>query len=170
MNIRVGSGPDSTPTDMPLKLLENPVIVRQMQEAAISAILDGFTVIVYNFFRDGNTPLTLLDKCEFHGFDNLEQIFNEQVEQRSLAHLPRKALGVIRPNFLKVRQLTRLTLVISQGTYIHQTINMGIKAGDKATCVLNSYDLVAVRPLQQESLFEAAFTKSDADIISMDLS
>ena len=72
MNIRVGSGLDSVPTEMPLKLLENPVIIRQMQEAAISAILDVYTVVVYNFFRDGNTPLTLLDKCEFKGFDNLE--------------------------------------------------------------------------------------------------
>ena len=75
MNIRVGSTSD--PTDMPLKLLEDPVIVRQTQEAAISAILDGYNVIVYNFIRDGSTPLTPLDACEFRGFDNLEQIFAE---------------------------------------------------------------------------------------------
>lgn len=36
--------------------------------------------------------------------------------------------------------------------------------------MLNSYDLVAVRPLDQECLYEQAFTKSDADIISLDLS
>ena len=87
-----------------------------------------------------------------------------------MAHLPTKALGVIRPNFSKVRQLTRLTLVISSGTYIHQTISLSVKSGDKSTKILNSYDLIGLRPLVQETLFEAAFTKSDADIISMDLS
>lgn len=45
-------------------------------------------------------------------------------------------------------------MIFNQGTYIHQTINLGAKAGDKATQVLNSYDLVAVRPLDQEALFE----------------
>lgn len=120
--------------------------------------------------RDGSTPLSPLDQCDFHGFENLEAIFNEQMEQRNLANLPTKALGVIKPNFSKVRQLTRLTLVVSQGTYIHQTINLGAKAGDKSTKLLNSYDIVAIRPLQTESLYEQAFTKSDADIISLDLS
>lgn len=72
MNIRVGPADDPTPTEMPLKLLEDPVIVRQTQEAAIQAVLDGYTVIVYNFMRDGSTPLSPLDECTFHGFDNLE--------------------------------------------------------------------------------------------------
>ena len=77
MNLRVGPAEDRTPSDMPLKFLEDPVIVRQTQEAAISAILDGYTVIVYNFIRDGTTQLAQTDMCEFHGFDNLEQIYNE---------------------------------------------------------------------------------------------
>ena len=127
-------------------------------------------MIVYNFVRDGATPLGPLDTCEFHGFPNLEQVFTEQVEQRNLARLPTKSLGVIKPNFSKVRQLTRLTLVVSQGTYIHQVINLGAKAEQKSTQILNSYDLVAVRPLESESLFEQAFTKADADIISLDMS
>ena len=80
MNIRVGPVDDMTPSPMPLKLLEDPVIVRQTQEAAISAILEGYTVIVYNFIRDGNTPLAATDTCEFRGFNDLEQIFNEQTE------------------------------------------------------------------------------------------
>lgn len=113
MNIRVGPADDKTPSSMPLKFLENPVIVRQAQEAAIAAILDGYTVIVYNFIRDGNTPLTATDNCVFRGFDNLEQVFNEQTEQRNLARLPARAIGIIRPNFRKVRQLTRLTMVCS---------------------------------------------------------
>ena len=170
MNLRVGPAQDRTPSDMPLKFLEDPVIVRQTQEAAISAILDGYTVIVYNFIRDGTTQLAQTDMCDFHGFDNLEQIYNEQTEQRNLARLPPRARGVIRPNFRKIRQLTRLTLVFNQGTYIHATISLGTKAADKTTKILNSYDLLAIRPLDQESLFETAFTKSDADIISLDLS
>ena len=47
---------------------------------------------------------------------------------------------------------------------------MGAKPGDKTTKIINSYDLVAVRPQEHENLFEMAFTKSDADIISLDLS
>lgn len=49
-------------------------------------------------------------------------------------------------------------------------INIGTKAGEKSTQFLNSYDLIAVRPHDNESLFEQAFTKADADIISLDLS
>jgi len=119
MNIRVGLAGDRTPSPMPLKFLEDPVVVRQTQEAAISAICDGYSVVVYNFVRDGSSPLGPLDTCEFRGFPNLEQIFNEQTESRSLTRLPARAIGLVRPNFKKVRQLTRLTLVVSQGTYIH---------------------------------------------------
>ena len=49
-------------------------------------------------------------------------------------------------------------------------INLGTKGADKSTQILNSYDLIAVRPLEKEALFEQAFTKADADIISLDLS
>lgn len=154
MNIRVGP---VGATEMPLKHLEDPVIVRQTQEAAIAAILDGYSVLVYNFIRDGSTPLNALDTCTFHGFDDLERVFNEQTEQRNLANLPTKAMGVVRPNFSKIRQMTRLTLVFSQGTYIHQTVNLGNKAADKATKIMDSYDIVAVRPMEQECLYKQAF-------------
>lgn len=70
-------------------------------------------MIVYNFMRDGSTPLGPLDNCTFKGFDNLEQVFNEQTEQRNLARLPPRTFGAIRPNFRKVRQLSRLTLVVN---------------------------------------------------------
>ena len=65
-----------------------------------------------------------------------------------MANLPARAMGVVRPNFRKIRQLTRLTLVFSQGTYIHATVNLGSKAGDKTTKIINSYDVVAVRPME----------------------
>jgi len=48
-------------------------------------------------------------------------------------------------------------------------VNTTAKPADKATAILNSYDLVAVRT-DQEALAEQAFTRSDADIISIDLS
>ena len=51
-------------------------------------------------------------------------------------------------HFLTLWVMKQPMVIMVKGTYIHQTINMGAKAGDKATSVLNSYDLVAVRPLQ----------------------
>ena len=47
--------------------------------------------------------------------------------------------------------------MVSQGTYIHQVINLGAKAAEKSTEILNTYDLIAVRP-DNQSLFEQAFT------------
>ena len=93
-----------------------------------------------------------------------------QQESRNLTRVPTKSIGVVKPNFSRVRQLTRLTLVVSQGTYIHQMINLGTKQAEKSTEILNSYDLIAVRPVDNQSLYEQAFTQADADIISLDLS
>ena len=49
-------------------------------------------------------------------------------------------------------------------------INLGAKTGDKTTKILNTYDVIAMRPTQTQDLYEQAFTKGDADIISLDLS
>ena len=76
-------------------------------------------MIVYNFVREGSSPLGPLDVCEWHGFDNLQEIYEQQQEQRILSKASNNSLGLIKPNFGRVRQLTRLTLVVSQGTYIH---------------------------------------------------
>ena len=43
-------------------------------EAAIAAILDGYTVLVYNFIKDG-TQLLPCDECNFKGFD-LKQVWS----------------------------------------------------------------------------------------------
>lgn len=48
-------------------------------------------------------------------------------------------------------------------------VNMTAKPADKATQILNTYDLIAFRT-DQEALAEQAFTRSDVDIISIDLS
>ena len=39
-------------------------------------MLDGYTVLVYNFLREG-TQLMPFDECDFKGFD-LSQIWHEQ--------------------------------------------------------------------------------------------
>jgi len=54
MNIRVGDG---QPSAFPLKLLQDPLILAQIQEAAINAVTDGYTHVVYNFIRSGDTVL-----------------------------------------------------------------------------------------------------------------
>jgi hypothetical protein len=66
MNIRVGDG---TPSAVPMKLLEDPVVLAQMQEAAITAVIDGYTHLVYNFIRSGDTILQQHDECLFKPFD-----------------------------------------------------------------------------------------------------
>lgn len=66
MNIRVGDG---SPSAVPMKLLQDPIIVTQMQEAALNAVLEGFTHLVYNFIRTGDTILQQHDECFFQPFD-----------------------------------------------------------------------------------------------------
>ncbi len=65
MNIRVGDG---KPSVCPIRLLTDGAIYKQTQEAAISAVLDGYTTLVYNFIRAG-TALNPNDNCAFEGFD-----------------------------------------------------------------------------------------------------
>ena len=65
MNIRVGDG---TPSPCPIRLLQDEQVRKETQEAAISAILDGYTVLIYNFIRAG-TALNQNNNCAFEGFD-----------------------------------------------------------------------------------------------------
>jgi hypothetical protein len=83
MNIRVGDG---TPAPFPMKHLQDPVIVNQMQEAALNAVLDGYTHLVYNFIRSGDTVLQVQDECTFQPFD-LSKLWEEQSESRRMAKL-----------------------------------------------------------------------------------
>ena len=61
-------------------------------------------------------------------------------------------------------------MVVANGGQIHQMINLGAKTGDKTTKILNTYDVIAMRPAQTQDIYEQAFTKGDSDIISLDLS
>lgn len=111
----------------------------------MGAVLDGYQTIVYNFIRDGSTQLNLLDSCDdFKGFD-LEKEFNEETQMKRLAKV-KGNLGQIAPDFKRVNQISRLTIVCSSAATIHAYINLGAKSGDKTTKVLNTYDLIALRP------------------------
>ena len=123
-------------------------------------------MLVYNFVREG-TLLLPHDECDFKGFD-LQKVWMEKGESRHLAKVSSSA--TTEPDFASVKQFTRLTMVFKSGGFIHQMVNVGAKPGDKSIRILNSYDLIAIRPQDNESLAEQAFTKSDADIISLDLS
>jgi len=80
MNIRVGDG---TPSPCPMKHLQQPQTVLQMQEAALSAIADGYTHLVFNFLRSGDSILQPGDECIFQKFD-LEKLWWQQSEQRRM--------------------------------------------------------------------------------------
>jgi len=40
---------------MPLKLLEDPLEVARVKECVFTAMLDGYTAVVYNFVRNGQS-------------------------------------------------------------------------------------------------------------------
>lgn len=109
MNIRIGN--DSTPSATPQKLLQDTMVLKQTQEAALSAILDGYTTIVYNFLREGSM-LQAHDNCEFTGFD-LQKLWSESESRR--LHKG----DSVQPNFSKIKQYTRLTLCLTSTAYIH---------------------------------------------------
>ena len=81
----------------------------------------------------------------------------------------KQAMAHIEPDFKSIKQFTRLTMVFTNNSQIHQMINMPAKPADKATAILNTYDLIAIRT-DEKALTEQAFTRSDADIITIDLS
>jgi len=63
INLRIGEAitDQIKPSECPMKLLQDPLVVQQTKEAALSAVLDGYQTIVYNFIRDGTSQLNLLD-------------------------------------------------------------------------------------------------------------
>jgi hypothetical protein len=61
----------------PMKLIhEDPITKSRVRQAVHQAILDGYTSIVYNFVRSGDTQLTESDRCIFQPFD-LEELWKE---------------------------------------------------------------------------------------------
>jgi len=99
---------------------------------------------VYNFIRKGSVIVSQ-DTCEFKGFD-LAKAWDENTEMRSLPKFSSEGSGLLKPDFTKIQQFTRLTLCFDSPAYIHQVINLGAKPSDKSTKILYTYDLLAVRP------------------------
>ena len=81
---------------MPMKLLEDPVAIQRAKECAFTAIMDGYTHIVYNFVRSGQTQLIDRDMCTFKGFD-LEEIWN-QFSANSINYGLPKFKQLVRPS------------------------------------------------------------------------
>ena len=93
------------------------------------AILDGYTSIVYNFVRDGNSQLTESDRCVFKPLD-LEELWTEQNKASdgalSAVSLP-KFTGLGRPTHKNlnefIKQSTRLTVVMENTSFLHNFKN-----------------------------------------------
>jgi hypothetical protein len=81
--------------DIPLKQLEDPVVMQQAKECVFSAICDGYTHVVYNFLRLGSSQLSNQDICSFKGFD-LEQLWHEMTLDPKNNCLP-KFKQLVRP-------------------------------------------------------------------------
>ncbi|CDW90528.1 rnase p subunit p30 family protein [Stylonychia lemnae] len=171
MNIRVGTE-EQIKQNIPFaQLINDPIVIKQMQEMALSSINDNYTRLVFNFIKNGG-QLTDKDSCQFKAFD-LEKLWN-QSEQRGL---PKFDSPVI-PNFDNIKQYTRLTIICDDPKVVHQIIVIfipkiliqNLSSGEKKQYgIINSYDLLAVRTSESEQLFEQICTKSDVDIISIDL-
>ena len=64
-------------TETPLKLIaQDPITIQRVKECVYSAIMDGYTHVVYDFIRNGCSQLTKADICGFKGFD-MEQLWAE---------------------------------------------------------------------------------------------
>ena len=134
MSIRIGQKgvttlADTVPEpidDMPLRQLENPIIIQQTKECVFAAINDGYTEVVYNFVRYGNSQLTDADICSFKGFD-LEQMWHEFSLNSKTSMLP-KFKQLCRPSNQNlneyIKQYTRLTVVVDSASYLHNYNNL----------------------------------------------
>ena len=140
-------------TEMPLKLIrEDPVTISRVRQCVYQAIMDGYTHIVYNFVRSGNSQLTERDTCTFKGFD-LEELWNEQAalggstkQEKAVAMPLPKYDQVGRPSTKNlntvITQSTRLTVCLENATYMHNFKN---QQSNPKHAILLSYDLIALR-------------------------
>jgi hypothetical protein len=154
MNIRIGSrgitgdGNEQVEPldDIPLKQLEDPVVIQKAKECAFSAIMDGYTSIVYNIVRAGSSQLGNTDICSFKGFD-LEKLWHEMSLDSKNSCLP-KFKQLVRPSSMNlndyITQSTRLTIVFETPSFIHNCSNL-IGDSNAKTPIIDSYDLFALR-------------------------
>jgi hypothetical protein len=112
--------------------------------------------------------------CPFIPLD-LEKLWIES-EQRGL---PKFSGGTpITPNFKAIKQYTRLTLICDDPKVVHQimvsppfviTCKNLTSCEAKKTSVVNTFDIFAVRTSESEQIFDQCCTKSDVDVISLNL-
>ncbi|KAL4335083.1 hypothetical protein GQ457_07G033990 [Hibiscus cannabinus] len=122
----------------------------------IKAMELGYTGIAYN--RTIRGVMSDRDRCSIPPL-SLSSLLNIAPFLSSSVNFHRDLLGV--PRSSPFRQYTRLTVCIDTASQ-SQALNSG-------NPVLKTYDIVAVRPLNQNA-FEHACEKSEVDIISIDFS
>ncbi|WCJ41154.1 Polymerase/histidinol phosphatase-like [Euphorbia peplus] len=122
----------------------------------IKAMELGYTGIAYNHTIKG--VMSDRDRCSILPF-SLSSLLNFAPSISSSVNLHRDLLGV--PRSSPFRQYTRLTVCVDNPAK-SQALNSG-------NSVLKTYDIVAVRPLNQIA-FDHACQKSEVDIISVDFS
>ncbi|XVE59174.1 hypothetical protein DITRI_Ditri05aG0024500 [Diplodiscus trichospermus] len=122
----------------------------------IKAMELGYTGIAYN--RTIKGVMSDRDRCSI-SLLTLSSLLNIAPFLSSSVNLHRDLLGV--PRSSPFRQYTRLTVCIDNASQ-SQALNSG-------NPVLKTYDVVAVRPLNQNA-FDHACEKAEVDIISIDFS
>ncbi|KAK7261427.1 hypothetical protein RIF29_27737 [Crotalaria pallida] len=123
---------------------------------AVKAMELGYTGIAYN--RTITGVMSDHHRCSIVPL-TVSSLFKVLPALSLSAKLHRDALGV--PLSTPFRQYTRLTAVVETNVQSH-TLNSG-------NPILKTYDLVAVKPMNQFT-FELACEKMEVDIISLDLS
>ncbi|KAF2300453.1 hypothetical protein GH714_013483 [Hevea brasiliensis] len=125
-------------------------------KVVIKAMELGYTGIAYN--RTIKGVMSDHDRCSIVPL-SLSSLLNVAPSLASSVNLHRDLLGI--PRSSPFRQYTRLTVSVDTPAQC-QALNSG-------NPILKTYDLVAVRPLNQ-SAFDHACEKSEVDIIAIDFS
>ncbi|KAJ9188933.1 hypothetical protein P3X46_000283 [Hevea brasiliensis] len=125
-------------------------------KVVIKAMELGYTGIAYN--RTIKGVMSDHDRCSIMPL-SLSSLLNVAPSLASSVNLHRDLLGI--PRSSPFRQYTRLTVSVDTPAQC-QALNSG-------NPILKTYDLVAVRPLNQ-SAFDHACEKSEVDIIAIDFS
>lgn len=135
----------------------NPTTEKSIRlKLAVKAMELGYTGVAYN--RTITGVMSEVDRCSISLFP-LSSVLKVSPSISASVNLHRRLLNV--PTSTPFRQYTRLTVVVdtpAQGS----ALNSG-------NPVLKTYDIVAVRPLKQDS-FDQACKNYEVDIIAIDFS
>ncbi|GAU27190.1 hypothetical protein TSUD_107810 [Trifolium subterraneum] len=135
---------------------EKSTIENNRIKLAVKAMELGYTGIAYNRTMKG--IMSDNNRCSISPL-SLSSLFNVVPFLSSSAKLHRELLGI--PSSTPFRQYTRLTVCVEN----HLQAN-ALNAGNP---ILKTYDLIAVKPLNQ-TVFDIACERMAVDIISIDFS